>query len=123
MKKIELLSADVKYYKANLHCHSTVSDGRLSPEEIKREYRKRGYQIVAFTDHNRYVNHSELNDKNFIAVAALETDIDDRPKKEGEGYSLVPTYHLNWYDTRPDLYQEEKKRLTRPEQRYGDIDI
>lgn len=121
MGKIELLSGNVKYYKANLHCHSTVSDGRLSPEEIKREYQKRGYQIVAFTDHNRYVNHSELSDDKFIAVAALETDIDDRPKKEGEGYSLVPTYHLNWYDTRPDLYQEEKKRLTRPEQRYGDI--
>ena len=40
-----------KYFKTNLHTHSTVSDGKLSPEELKEEYKKRGYSVVAFTDH------------------------------------------------------------------------
>ena len=26
-------------YKANLHCHSTISDGKLTPEEIKEAYK------------------------------------------------------------------------------------
>ena len=36
MKKY-LLPQNGSFYKANLHCHSTVSDGRWSPEEIKKE--------------------------------------------------------------------------------------
>ena len=34
------------WYKANLHCHTTVSDGRFSPEEIKKIYSEKGYSIV-----------------------------------------------------------------------------
>ena len=120
MKRIELLSKNVSYYKANLHCHSTVPDGRLTPEEIKNEYKKRGYQVIAYTDHNRYRNHTELNDKEFIAIAAIETDI-DRPREGKEEYSTVHTYHLNWYDTKPEEYKEEKRALGRPEQIYGDF--
>ena len=29
------------YYKANLHCHTTFSDGRLTPEEVKKPTRSR----------------------------------------------------------------------------------
>ena len=45
MKKY-LLPKDGSFYKANLHCHSTVSDGRFTPEEIK----KAGMDIY-FVDH------------------------------------------------------------------------
>ena len=34
MKKY-LLPKDGTFYKANLHCHTTLSDGHLTPEEIK----------------------------------------------------------------------------------------
>ena len=40
MKKF-LLPESGNYYKANLHCHSTYSDGRLTPEELKEECRSR----------------------------------------------------------------------------------
>ena len=40
------------FYKANLHTHTTVSDGRFTPEEIKNLYLEKGYSVVAFTDHN-----------------------------------------------------------------------
>ena len=33
MKKY-LLPENGQFYKANLHCHSTVSDGHLTPEEM-----------------------------------------------------------------------------------------
>ena len=33
---IELIKKNRAQYKANLHAHSTLSDGRLSPAEMKR---------------------------------------------------------------------------------------
>ncbi len=40
-----------KWYKGNLHTHSTNSDGRLSPEEVIRLYREEDYDFLALTDH------------------------------------------------------------------------
>ena len=40
------------FYKANLHCHTTVSDGSITPEEIKNIYKGKGYSVVAYTDHD-----------------------------------------------------------------------
>ena len=48
MKK-NLLTPSMGYYRANLHCHSTVSDGKKTPEELKEFYRSHGYSAVAFT--------------------------------------------------------------------------
>ena len=49
MKKY-LLPEGGKFYKANLHCHTTVSDGKMTPEEIKKYYkiliRKYKYVII-----------------------------------------------------------------------------
>lgn len=40
-----------RFYKGNLHTHSTRSDGGLSPEEVATAYRTRGYDFLALTDH------------------------------------------------------------------------
>ena len=34
--KRDLLPASGKFYKANLHCHTTLSDGKLTPAEVKK---------------------------------------------------------------------------------------
>mgnify|MGYP003317810476 CR=1 FL=1 len=39
MKKY-LLPKEGKFYKANLHMHTTISDGRMTLEETKEEYQK-----------------------------------------------------------------------------------
>jgi hypothetical protein len=39
-------------HQANLHCHTTQSDGWLTPNQVVDEYRARGYTILALTDHN-----------------------------------------------------------------------
>lgn len=41
-----------RQYKANLHTHTTCSDGRFSPQTVVDEYHKLGYKILAITDHN-----------------------------------------------------------------------
>ena len=46
MKTRELLPKDVTYYKANLHCHTVFSDGKMTPEEVKKHYQEKGYQVL-----------------------------------------------------------------------------
>lgn len=59
-------------YKANLHCHSTLSDGKLTPERIKEIYKAHGYSIVAFTDHEIIYDNSHLTDDGFLAITGCE---------------------------------------------------
>ena len=51
MKKF-LIAEEGNFYKANLHCHTTVSDGSMTPEEVKAHYKAAGYSILALTDHH-----------------------------------------------------------------------
>lgn len=41
-----------RWYRGNLHTHSLWSDGDQFPEVILAEYRARGYDFVAVSDHN-----------------------------------------------------------------------
>jgi Predicted metal-dependent phosphoesterases (PHP family) len=38
--------------KADLHCHSNVSDGLLSPAEVAHRAADRGVELLALTDHD-----------------------------------------------------------------------
>lgn len=79
MKK-HLLPPEENWYKANLHCHTTVSDGNFSPERMKEEYKKRGYSIVAYTDHQLMVDHSYLADADFLPLIGWEYEVcEDKP--------------------------------------------
>ncbi len=74
------ISKDKKQFKANLHCHSTASDGKLTPEELKYAYKKEGYSILAITDHCYPHPHNELTDSDFLLLTGYEAYI--RPDKE-----------------------------------------
>ncbi len=76
MKKY-LISNSGNFYKVNLHCHSTVSDGKLTPEQVKQAYKQKGYSAVAFTDHDALVRHEDLNDESFIALHGYEMEFDN----------------------------------------------
>ncbi len=44
-------TAPGRFWRGNLHTHSTRSDGVLKPEEVCRRYRAEGYDFMALTDH------------------------------------------------------------------------
>ena len=69
---IDLISPNKKQYKANLHCHSVLSDGCRTPEELKAMYKSRGYDILAITDHERPVEHTALSEKDFMMLTGYE---------------------------------------------------
>lgn len=72
-----LLPESGTFYKANLHCHTNLSDGHLSPEEVKRIYKEQGYSIVAYTDHDLFIPHPELADPDFLPLHAMEMEINE----------------------------------------------
>ena len=71
MKKY-LISPEKKQYKANLHCHSVLSDGCKTPEELKEMYKSHGYDILAITDHERPYDHQALSDPEFLMITGYE---------------------------------------------------
>ncbi|NJS40683.1 MAG: CehA/McbA family metallohydrolase [Rhodobacteraceae bacterium] len=44
-------TAPGRFWRGNLHTHSTRSDGVLDPVEVCRRYRAEGYDFLALTDH------------------------------------------------------------------------
>ncbi len=78
-----LLSGEKNFYKANLHTHTTVSDGKRTPEEVKELYKSKGYSVVAYTDHDVLLTHDDLNDSEFLALAGYEMEMSE----------AVPTVH------------------------------
>ena len=44
-------SNEGRFYKGNLHTHSTNSDGNLSPREVCKKYKDEGYDFLCISDH------------------------------------------------------------------------
>jgi len=51
MTRLSAFTAPGRFWRGNLHTHSTRSDGVLSPEEVCRRYQAEGYDFIALTDH------------------------------------------------------------------------
>ncbi|MBO5223102.1 MAG: PHP domain-containing protein [Clostridia bacterium] len=95
-----LLPQNGNFYKANLHSHSTVSDGRNTPKEMKDYYKEHGYQILALTDHELLVDHSDLSEPDFLMLTGYEyAFVEDVP------YSYARTLEIN-------LFPKDPKNLT-----------
>ena len=97
---IDLLKKNGPFFKANLHCHTTLSDGKMTPQQVKDWYKAHGYSIVAFTDHSKYRTYPELQDEDFVAVAGVEAawtclDPNNPPLK----YKLC---HINFWAKDPE---------------------
>jgi len=60
------------WYRGNLHCHTTESDGGLPPEETVAQYRSAGYDFLAITDHGHLTDVSHLADERFATIRGEE---------------------------------------------------
>lgn len=62
-------------FKANLHSHSTLSDGTETPEELAVLYKEHGYSILSVTDHEVPYDHSNLSTPDFLMLTGYEAYI------------------------------------------------
>ena len=93
-----LLPQVPQYFKANLHTHCTISDGKLTKEEVKAAYKDLGYQILCLTDHNTIIDHSDMNDPDFLMLTGVEININSQ---EWNRYTSK-TYHIILLAKEPD---------------------
>jgi len=87
-----LLPESGDFYKANLHCHTTYSDGKFTPEEVKKIYKDHGYSIVAYTDHDIMIDHNDLADDDFLPLRGYEMEITE--PSNGRENKFLKTCHL-----------------------------
>ena len=63
-----------RWYRGNLHTHTTLSDGVKSPEETKAIYRSLGYDFIALTDHWKFGEGNESDESGLIVLPGIEYD-------------------------------------------------
>ncbi len=93
------IKSDKPQYKANLHSHSALSDGHLTPEEMKEAYRNKGYSILCISDHEYPKDHSDLNTPDFLMLTGYEVYI--RTSPDGVMNPYEPEVHLNLFAKEP----------------------
>lgn len=63
-----------KLLKGGLHCHTTRSDGKLSPEETIRYHGQMGYDFLALTDHRNYNFINYAPESGVLLIPGMEVD-------------------------------------------------
>lgn len=88
------LPSQSQFYKGNLHSHTTVSDGCLSPKEAAAMFRARGYHFVCLSEHDRYTDWRDtLNCEDFLILPGLEASA--CLLKEEDDPLPLKVHHLN----------------------------
>jgi len=75
-----------KMLKGGLHCHTTRSDGKGTPEEVIAKHVENGYDFLALTDHRKY-NFKNYTDLPITIIPGMEMD------RGIEGSGLVHCFH------------------------------
>jgi hypothetical protein len=79
--------AEGNWYKANLHAHSTQSDGKLPPDGLARWYRNYGYDILALTDHGKVTDPQNVQEPDILCLPGAELDVGRA--QSGSSYHVV----------------------------------
>ena len=58
--------------KANLHTHTTKSDGAIEPQEVIRRYAEKGYGVLALTDHRQVHKIAPYDPMGMILIQGAE---------------------------------------------------
>ena len=62
------------FLKGGLHCHTTRSDGKGTPEETIQMHIEHGYDFLALTDHRFYNRKNFIPGSDIIIVPGMEFD-------------------------------------------------
>ena len=74
--------------KVGLHTHTTLSDGRKTPEEAAAIYKAAGYDAIAITDHWKYHEGGEIG--GLTILSGCEYNVCGMDGKSG----VMETYHV-----------------------------
>lgn len=92
---------DGTFYRANLHAHTTRSDGSLEPSELFASYRDAGYSILAMTDHEVAYDNTALTTPEFLVLRGFEMSF----ASAGRSTPTRSTCHITFIAKTPDVAQ------------------
>ena len=72
-----------KFLKGCLHCHTTRSDGKVTPEEVIKLFKSKGYDFLAITDHRKYNFSDFAPEENLTIIPGMEFDNGRLPCEHG----------------------------------------
>lgn len=80
-----------RWYKANLHTHCKTSDGDCDLPTRVKQYKDKGYSVLAITDHRKTNPVAGLSSKDFLLISGMEMhpDLDVPNPHGGISYHLV----------------------------------
>jgi len=75
-----------RWFKANLHTHTTFSDGKATLDERIEQYGRSGYSVLAVTDHGLVADVSGKSSDELLVVSGAEYEV--------PGFRPDSFYHL-----------------------------
>ena len=72
-----------KMLKGGLHCHTTRSDGKCTPEDVMAVHKENAYDFLAITDHRRYNFKDFAPELDLLIIPGMEYDNGRMPCDNG----------------------------------------
>ena len=102
-------------YKADLHTHSTASDGQYTPEELAVLVKKRGAEAWALTDHDNVDGVEKAKAAGealgLRVIQGVELSADDYLNLHILGYGFAVSAIQNWFGSLKDGRDNRKYRI------------
>lgn len=103
------------FYKADLHTHSTASDGQYTPMELAKLVKKRGAEVWALTDHDSVDGVEEALKAGAASglrvVCGVELSADDYLNLHILGYGFSIPVLKPWFDGLQNGRNDRKYRI------------
>jgi len=89
MRPFSAFSAKGEWFRGNCHTHTVLSDGKETAEALVEAYRKKGYDFLVFTDHDKCQDDvTALQRKGFLVINGVELHPPTR-SPVGGGHHIV----------------------------------
>jgi len=102
-------------YKADLHTHSTASDGQYTPSKLARLAKDRGAEVLAITDHDTVNGVSDAVEEGeklgLQVVRGVELSADDYLNLHILGYDFSVSALKDWLDSLQGGRNDRKYRI------------
>jgi len=92
------VSAQSRYYKAQMHCHTTNSGGNYAPIDLINKYKDAGYEILMITDHNFVTDGASYNVPGILCIKSEEISFDRHMNGFFLDHAIIPDENFNCQD-------------------------
>src|SRR5262249_29817247 len=96
------------WYRGNLHCHTTNSDGDSSPAYVAKFYKDAGFDFLCISDHNHLTQPAEggISDPKFLLIPSSEYTGLKAHYAHVNGIGLSKPFELSQIESLPAALQE-----------------